>query len=79
MLKFTNQHFNPRRPKVPTKTGATPSCFFWITFLRVKQNQQDFTYSYLDKQQIEKKGVKFQIRSGNTGRERCKHEGKVGE
>ena len=40
--------------------------FSGFTFLRVKQSQQDFTYSYLDKQQIGK-GVKFQIRPGNKG------------
>ena len=63
----------------PRGVGATPLVFiFWITFLRVKQNQPDFTYSYRDKQQIGK-GVKFQIRPGNQGRERYKLEGKVGE
>ena len=51
--------------------------FLWITFLRVKQNEEDFTYSYLDNQE-QKKGVKFQTRPGNKVRERCKPEEKVG-
>ena len=48
--------FNLRRPKRGLEQSLTPpSYFFKITFLRVKQNQQDFTYSYLDKQQIAKR------------------------
>ena len=51
----------------PPKTGdinfnpSGPLVFFWITFLRVKRNQHDFAYSYLDEQQIGKRG-----RSSNT-------------
>ena len=62
---------NPRRPKGGGGGGSwsNTSCFFWITFLRVKQNQQDFIYSYLDKQQIGK-GVKFELRLGNKERDR---------
>ena len=49
--------------------GATPFMFLRITFLRVKQNEQGFTYSYLDNQEQEE-GVKFQTRSGNKVREK---------
>ena len=85
MLVFCTERFsavielkiNPRRPK---EGGlSNPLVFFWITFLRVKQNQQDFTYSYLDKQKIAKRSKILQIRPGNKRRERCKLEGKVGE
>ena len=35
--------------------GEVVRVFTWISFLTVKQNQQDLTYSYLGKQQIGKK------------------------
>ena len=50
--------------------------FLWITFLRVKQNEQDFTYSYLDNQEQEK-GEKFQKSPGNKVRDMCKLEEKL--
>ena len=55
-----------------------PSFLLWITFLRVKQNQQDITYSYRDKEQIGKSS-KISNMSRKYGRERWKVEGTVEE
>ena len=52
---FIRSHQNNISPRRPKGFEQPPSYFFWIKFLRIKQNQQDFTYSYLDKQQIGKR------------------------
>ena len=70
-------NFNLCRPK-GGGVKQPPSCFLWITFLRVKQNQQDITYSYLDKEQIGKSS-KISNMYRKYGRERWKVERTVKE
>ena len=73
-----DRNFNLRRPTGGRGWSNPPHAFLWITFLRVKQNQQDIAYSHLDKEQIGKSS-KISNMSRKYGRDRWKLEGTVEE